>query len=139
MSPHDKVVNPVHMYIFFTNVLRILDEQGMTKNELSERSGVSISFLSDLTTGKANPSLKVMEAIASALETPLPLLLESTDLDKDTLAALAGGKAPSSLPAGYERVSAILPEHRAFVVRKWGEETRKKLGGKNAKKWRQIE
>jgi len=134
MSPHDKVVNPVHMYIFFTNVLRILDEQGMTKNELSERSGVSISFLSDLTTGKANPSLKVMEAIASALETPLPLLLESTDLDKDTLAALAGGKAPSSLPAGYERVSAILPEHRAFVVRKWGEETRKKLGGKNAKK-----
>lgn len=139
MSPHDKAVNPVHMYIFFTNVLRILDEQGMTKNELSERSGVSISFLSDLTTGKANPSLKVMEAIASALETPLPLLLESTDLDKDTLAALAGGKVPSSLPAGYERVSTILPEHRAFVVRKWGEETRKKLEGKNAKKWRKIE
>lgn len=134
MSPHDKAVNPVHMYIFFTNVLRILDEQGMTKNELSERSGVSISFLSDLTTGKANPSLKVMESIASALETPLPLLLESTDLDKDTLAALAGGKVPSSLPAGYERVSAILPEHRAFVVRKWGEETRKKLGWKNSKK-----
>lgn len=134
MSPHDKAINPVHMYIFFTNVLRILDEQGMTKNELSERSGVSISFLSDLTTGKANPSLKVMEAIASALETPLTLLLESTDLDKDTLAALAGGKAPSSLPAGYERVSAILPEHRAFVVRKWGEETRKKLGRKNPKK-----
>jgi len=81
----------VYKYIFFTNVLRILDERGMTKNELSERSGVSISFLSDLTTGKANPSLKVMEAIASALETPLPLLLESTDLDKNTLDALAGG------------------------------------------------
>jgi hypothetical protein len=29
---------------------------------------VSISFLSDLTTGKANPSLKVMEAIANALK-----------------------------------------------------------------------
>ena len=75
----------MYKVIFFTNVLRILDERGMTKNELSERSGVSISFLSDLTTGKANPSLKVMEAIASALETPLPLLLESTDLDKHTL------------------------------------------------------
>jgi hypothetical protein len=47
---------------------------------------------------------------------------------------LAGGKAPSSLPAGYERVSAVLPEHRAFQVKKWGEETRKKLGGRNAKK-----
>lgn len=84
----------MYKYIFFTNVLRILDERGMTKNELSERSGVSISFLSDLTTGKANPSLKVMEAIANALETSLPLLLESTDLDKHTLDALAGGKAP---------------------------------------------
>ena len=77
-SPHHEAVNPVYKYIFFTNVLRILDERGMTKNELSERSGVSISFLSDLTTGKANPSLKVMEAIANALETSLPPLLTST-------------------------------------------------------------
>lgn len=106
----------------------------MTKNDLSERSGVSISFLSDLTTGKANPSLKVMEAIASALETSLPLLLESTDLDKHTLDTLAGGKVPSSLPAGYERVSAVLSEHQAFIVKKWDEETRKKLGHQNSKK-----
>lgn len=114
-------------YIFFTNVLRILDERKMTKQELSKRSGISISFLSDLTTGKANPSLKVMEAIAAALETPLPLMLESTDLDKETLEALAGGKASSNLPAGYEWVCAILPEHKAFIVKKWGEETRQKI------------
>ncbi|MBU2891697.1 transcriptional regulator, partial [Celeribacter halophilus] len=87
----------------------------------------SISFLSDLTTGNANPSLKVLEAIASALETPLPLLLESTDLNKESLEALAGGKVLSSLPPGYERVSVILPEHKAFQVKKWGEETRLKL------------
>jgi len=124
----------VHKLIFFTNVLRILDERGMTKSELSERSGVSISFLSDLTTGKANPSLKVMESIASALETPLSLLLESTDLDKHTLDTLADGKIPSSLPTGYERVLAILPEYRAFIVKKWDEETRRKLGCRNAKK-----
>lgn len=59
-------------FIFFTNVLRILDERGMTKQELSKRSGVSISFLSDLTTGKANPSLKVMESLATALASPCP-------------------------------------------------------------------
>jgi len=119
----------LYNYIFFTNVLRLLDELHMTKHELSERSGVSISFLSDLTTGKANPSLKVMEAIAKALETPLPLLLESTDLDKATLDALAGGKAVSSVPAGYQRVSAILPDFHAFLVKQWAEETRKKLQG----------
>ncbi len=117
----------MYNYIFFTNVLRILDELHMTKHELSERSGVSISFLSDLTTGKANPSLKVMEAVAKALETPLPVLLESTDLDKAALDILAGGKAPSSLPPGFEWVSVILPEHRAFIVKRWGEEAKKKL------------
>lgn len=118
----------MYNYIFFTNVLRILDELHMTKQELSERSGVSISFLSDLTTGKGNPSLKVMEAVAKALDVPLPLLLESTDMDKTALDALAGGKAPSSsLPPGYERVSVILPEHRAFVVKKWGEQAKNKL------------
>jgi transcriptional regulator with XRE-family HTH domain len=117
----------LYNYIFFTNVLRLLDERHMTKKELSDRSGVSISFLSDLTTGKANPSLKVMEDIAQALEAPLPLLLECTDLDRDALDALAGGKAPRSLPSGYERVAVVLPEHQAFIVKKWGEITRQKL------------
>ncbi|WP_020405882.1 transcriptional regulator [Hahella ganghwensis] len=117
----------VYNFIFFTNVLRILDERHMTKNELADRSGVSVSFLSDLTTGKANPSLKVMEAIAAALEVSLPLLLESTDLDRETLEALAGGRVHTSLPTGFERVSVVLPEYRAFQVKKWGEETQKKL------------
>jgi transcriptional regulator with XRE-family HTH domain len=121
----------VYNIIFFTNILRLLDERGMTKHDLSEKAGISISFLSDLTNGKANPSLKIMEAIADALETPLPMLLESTDLDRHALDAVAGGKAPRSLPQGYERVCAVLPEHQAFVVKKWGEATRHKLRGES--------
>lgn len=120
--------------IFFTNVLRMLDEQGMTKNELSDRAGMSISFLSDLTNGKANPSLKIMESIADALETPLPALLEMTDLDKATLDALAGGKAPRSLPNGFYRVSAILSEYQAYTVRQWDEANKKSLAKRKAKK-----
>lgn len=112
--------------IFFTNILRILDERGMAKNELSEKAGVSVSFLSDLTNGKANPSLKVMESIAEALETPLPMLLEHTDMDAEALNALAGGKATQSLPSGYVRVSAVLPEHQAYIVKKWEEAARKR-------------
>ena len=99
----------------------------MTKNELSEKADISISFLSDLTHGKANPSLKVMEAIADALDAPLSLLLESTDLDSDALEALAGKRVPKSLPKGFVRVSVILPEHQAFVVKTWGETARKKM------------
>ena len=33
----------------------------------------------------------------------------------------------NDLPAGYERVSAVLPEHRAYIVRKWAAETARKL------------
>ncbi len=32
----------------------------------------------------------------------------------------------NNLPQGYVRVSAILPEHRAFIVKKWAEDATKK-------------
>lgn len=120
----------VYKYIFFTNVLKILYERGMTKEELADSSGVSISFLSDITTGKGNPSLEKMEDIANALEVPLPLLLESTDLDNKTLEELAGKKMKSSLPAGYVRVCAVLPAPQAYIVRRWEEAARKKIRDK---------
>ncbi len=113
--------------IFFTNILRILDEKGMTKSELAAKADMSVSFLSDLTTGKANPSLKIMESIGAALETPLPMLLESSDLDREALDAMAGGKMPQSLPKGFVRICAVLPEAKAYVVRKWEEEAKKKM------------
>ena len=100
----------------------------MTKLELSEKSGVSISFLSDLTNGKGNPSLKVMEQIAVALDVGLPYLLEVTDLDRASLEELAGHKVPGQgLPGGYVRVTAILPAHRAFEVQRWNEDAIKRL------------
>jgi transcriptional regulator with XRE-family HTH domain len=109
----------VYNQILFTNILRLLDEQNMTKHELALRADISDSFLSDLTNARANPSLRILEAIAKALETPLPLLLEFTDLDKETLDELAGGKALQSLPNGFLRMSAILTEYQAFRVRQW--------------------
>jgi len=117
----------VYNLIFFTNILRLLEEQGMTKQELSVRAGVSISFLSDLTNGKANPSLRVMESIANALDVPLPTLLETTDLDENSLILMANGRPAKSLPPGYKRISVVLSDQQAFIVRKWGEVTKAKL------------
>ena len=126
-STNETRLPTVYNQIFFTNVLRLLDEQKMTKSELAEQAGISVSFLSDLTNGKANPSLKIMDAIARALGSALPALLEISDLDDETLDALAGGKAIKSLPGGYVRVSAILTEFQAFNVMQWDQENRKKL------------
>jgi transcriptional regulator with XRE-family HTH domain len=120
-------ISSFYHQIFFTNILRVLDERHMTQEELAERSGVSTSFISDLANGRANPSLRTMEAIAVALETPLPTLLESTDLDREALDELAGGKATQSLPQGYQRTSAILTDYQAFLVEEWDEVNRKKL------------
>lgn len=33
------------------------------------------------------------------------------------------------LPAGYERVSVVLPEHQAYIVRQWEKDATKKRGG----------
>ena len=106
--------------ILLTNILRILEEKGMTKKQLSEKSGVSITFLQDLTQGRGNPSLKTMEAIADALETPIQVLLEISDVDGDLEALLPGNKQKySDLPAGYKRTYAILNDFQDFQVRQW--------------------
>ena len=75
-----------------------------------------------------------MDAIADALETPLPTLLELTDLDRATLDMLAGGHARRSLPEGFLRVTAILTEFQAYNVRQWDQENRKHLQEKKPPK-----
>lgn len=115
----------MYSLIFFTNVLRLLDERNITKHELADKAEISISFLSDLTNGKANPSLKIMEAIAQALNEPLPHLLEQTDLDLQSMSQLKAGNVAASLPEGYRRVSAVLTEYQAFTVEQWDQANRK--------------
>jgi transcriptional regulator with XRE-family HTH domain len=115
--------------IFFTNVLRVLEERNMTQKELAERAGLSSAFVSDVAKGQGNPSLRTMEAISIALDIPLPVLLEATDLDRQALNELAGGKAPQSLPPGYQRVSAVLTDFQAYMAAQWDETNRKRLRG----------
>lgn len=110
--------------VFFTNVLRLLQERGLTKKWLAEHAGVSNSFITDITKGR-NLSLRTMEAIAKALGVPLPALLEEIDVDRNTLRQLADDDV--LLPDGFEWVTAVLPAHRAFTVRKWAEEAKERL------------
>jgi len=81
-----------------------------TKEQLSKMSVVSASFIAYLSNGKSNPSLRIMERIADALDKPLTELLEETDLDNKSLEALAGGKL-RRIVENYERISLVLPSH----------------------------
>jgi transcriptional regulator with XRE-family HTH domain len=57
--------------IFNTNVKRIMKEKDLNKSELAKLSGISYSFLADLIEGTGNPSLRVMETLAKALNMPI--------------------------------------------------------------------
>ena len=81
-------------------------------------SGVSSSFISDLSNGKGNPSLRIMERIADALDKPLTELLEETVLDSKSLEALASSKL-RGIAQNYECISLILPSHQNFIARQW--------------------
>lgn len=50
-------------------------QQNMTLRELSQKVGISISFLSDIENGRSNPSLERLKEIAEALDTTVSYLL----------------------------------------------------------------
>ncbi len=110
----------MYKQIFYTNVLHLLQQRGLSKQSLARDSGVSGSFLSDLTNGKGNPSLEVMVKIADALAVPLDWLLTTHDLGESADKTLGWPTGqPAGLPEGYERVIAVLPKIFASQVRKW--------------------
>lgn len=113
--------------VFLTNVLRVLSEKGMSKRELSRKSGVSVSFLTQLTKGRANPSLRVMEAIAHTLETPLSTLLESTDLPPEYARIFQQPSCRHGTPSGFERVTVTLPVIKAYIVKQWAKRSSKAI------------
>lgn len=107
--------------IFLYNLLRILRERGYTKAHLSEISGISPSFISELTNGKANPSLANLEKIAKSLDVPLYEMLFPENFNHKDLTYTR----PESLPDGVVKITAILPAHKAFIVKKWEAEVKK--------------
>ncbi len=111
--------------IFFTNVLYLASQKGMSHQELAEKAQLSPSSMSGITRGQGNPTLETMSAIAYALEIPLSYLLEHHDLDSSDFLLLH--TVSDDLPSNYEKVTVILPKYRAFQVKKWGDDAIKSL------------
>jgi XRE family transcriptional regulator, master regulator for biofilm formation len=65
------------------NISAIRKQRGLTLSELSERTGISKSYLSNIERNlKQNPSIHVMEKIASVLKVDLKTLLKiAADVD----------------------------------------------------------
>jgi len=60
---------------FGINVKRTRKDAGYSQEELADIAGVARSYMSDVERGARNPTLKVVERIASALKTDPGTLL----------------------------------------------------------------
>ncbi len=116
--------------IFTSHINRIITEKNITKYEFAELTGISTAFVTALTRGEGNPSLKIMAAIAEGLRIPLPLLLKPVESDEwraiITISSMNNHK--TATPQGYSIIeNAILPTHKAHEVEQWSKETKRKL------------
>ena len=59
-----------------THIREIRKSQKLKLKDLSEKSGLSISYLSDTERDVVNPSLKTLQAIAKALDLSLPEIVD---------------------------------------------------------------
>lgn len=126
----------MHKQILCINIMRYLAMRGLRKSDLAAKANVSISYISDVTNAKGNPSLETMAAIANALEVPLVALLEAPPVGTDgwdtgLTDALLKEDAKLGLPPGYKRVSAIVTDHQAFQIAKWHKAAHERLQSKD--------
>ncbi|MCC8997292.1 MAG: helix-turn-helix domain-containing protein [Nitrosomonas sp.] len=117
----------MYLKILSTNILRIMQDKKITQEQLSIKSGISVPYLSEIGRNIANPSIKSIEAIADALEVPLPSLFQINDIELSELAAESGNEIKTHLPKGYQAVYLILTDIQAFEAKRWDKDNKKKL------------
>jgi len=63
------------MKIVGVNIKRLREEQGLTLRALAKKLGISASFLSQVESGKASPSLSTLKSISDSLSTTIGSLI----------------------------------------------------------------
>lgn len=87
----------------------------MSHQNLAYKAKISTEAMSSITREQGNPTLETMEAIATALETPLLLLLTHHDLEEDV--QLLDTKNIDEQAAHYKCITVVLPSYKAFLVK----------------------
>lgn len=110
----------------------IRKSQRYTLSKVSEETGISVSFLSDLERGRTNPSLDTLEKLATFYQVPLNNILANAE----------AGSLPivRSYPAGFEDFLEAIPggvdeEFQELLLRV---ETRSKHRAETREEWLQL-
>ena len=62
--------------ILGANVRKAREQRGWSQEELADRSGIHRTYVSGVERGARNPTIKIIAAIAVALELPIVTLVE---------------------------------------------------------------
>lgn len=110
----------------------IRKRQRHTLSEVSEETGLSVSFLSDLERGRTRPSLDTLEKLATFYQVPLNNILANAET----------GSLPivRSYPVGFEDFLEAIPggvdeEFQELLLRV---ETRSKRRAETKEEWLQL-
>jgi len=110
----------------------IRKSQRYTLSKVSEETGISVSFLSDLERGRTNPSLDTLEKLATFYQVPLNNILANAE----------AGSLPivRSYPAGFEDfleaiTGGVDEEFQELLLRV---ETRSKHRAETKEEWLQL-
>jgi transcriptional regulator with XRE-family HTH domain len=104
--------------------------QGYTLADVGERTGLSVSFLSDIERGRTRPSLDTLEKLATCYQLTISDLLEGADAD-----ALASN---TGYPPGFEdffKETEVEPELVDLLMKV---ERRAKQRAQTKEDWRQY-
>lgn len=89
---------------FGQRVRELRNASGMTQEDLSERCGLFRTYMSRIETGRANPTLTMIQALANSLGVPVVALFESTNA-KPIKTKRADGTAKTAPRLSRGRVS----------------------------------
>lgn len=76
---HSRAVPPRPFSVqraFGERVRALRHEQGLTQEDLAERCGLFRTYMSRIETGRANPTLTMIQALATSLRVPMATLFE---------------------------------------------------------------
>ncbi|MBT2449730.1 helix-turn-helix domain-containing protein [Streptomyces sp. ISL-43] len=86
-------------------------ERGMSLSELARRSQVGKGTLSELESGRRNPTLETLYALTTALEVPLSTALHTTGL----AATISGTAVDAVLTERFEDATAVTETYRVRI------------------------
>ncbi len=107
--------------IFSQNIVAYAKKQNLSLSKLAQKAGISYPTIISISHNEYNPSLQIMNSIASALDIPLSMLLsESSNTETNSI-------DDPIVPKGYKWVKVLLSDFEAFKVNLMHENNMRKI------------